>query len=122
ETRTGGGGLYGAAMGLAYIFPPWTGETKLQPSERYFLNNVAFRRSFLLRHPFPAGLGLYRGDCVIHAQRLRRLGHRIWRQPLARATHAPPNGVDHFTWRFLIIGHDLRRPWGILDDATACPK
>lgn len=121
ETRTGGRGLYGAAMGLAYIFPPWSGETELQPSERYFLNNVAFRRSFLLSHPFPTGLGLYRGDCVIHAQRLRRQGHRIWRQPLARASHAPPNGLDHFIWRFLIIGHDLRRQTGILGEDSDDP-
>src|SRR5262249_22496028 len=27
ETRTGGDGLYGAAMSLAYIFPPYSGET-----------------------------------------------------------------------------------------------
>jgi len=117
ETRTGGRGLYGAAMGLAYIFPPFSGESELQPSARYFLNNVAFRRSFLLEHPFPTGLGLYRGDCAIHAQRLRRDGHRIWRQPLARASHAPPNGLDHFVWRFLIIGHDLRRQTTILDES-----
>jgi glycosyl transferase family 2 len=114
ETRTGGDGLYGAAMGLTYIFPPFSGEVELQPTARYFLNNVAFRRSFLLGHPFPTGLGLYRGDCAIHAQRLRRQGHRIWLQPLARASHAPPNGLDHFFWRFLIIGHDMRRQNGIL--------
>ncbi|WNC87768.1 glycosyltransferase family A protein [Thermosynechococcus sp. QKsg1] len=30
----------------------------------------------------------------------------IWRQPQARASHAPPNGLWHFYWRFLLIGHD----------------
>ncbi|PMB30212.1 glycosyl transferase family 2, partial [Fischerella thermalis CCMEE 5319] len=29
-----------------------------------------------------------------------------WRQPQARATHAPPSGLSHFFWRFLLIGHD----------------
>ncbi|MCY7275535.1 MAG: glycosyltransferase family 2 protein, partial [Phormidesmis sp. CAN_BIN44] len=24
----------------------------------------------------------------------------------ARATHAPPNGLSHFFWRLLLIGHD----------------
>ncbi|WP_421657275.1 glycosyltransferase [Leptothermofonsia sp. ETS-13] len=106
ETTTRGIGPYGTAMALTYIFPQYTGETALTPSSQYFLNNVAFRRQFLLENPIPLELPLYRGNCVIHAYNLLKDGHTIWRQPKARATHAPPNGLSHFFWRFLLIGHD----------------
>lgn len=106
ETTTRGSGPYGTAMALTYIFPQYSGETDLAPTSQYFLNNVAFRRDFLLKHPIPAELPLYRGNCVIHAYELRNQGCTIWRQPQARSTHAPPNGLDHFFWRFLLIGHD----------------
>ena len=106
ETRTRGQGPYGTAMALTYIFPQYSGQTELTLTSQYFLNNVAFRREFLLQHPIPSELALYRGNCVIHAQNLVRSGHQIWRQPIARSTHAPPEGPSHFFWRFLLIGHD----------------
>jgi len=107
ETTTRGVGPYGTAMALTYIFPQYSGETDLAPTPQYYLNNVAFRREFLLQHPIPPELPLYRGNCVVHAAELARAGYTIWRQPQARATHAPPNGLSHFFWRFLLIGHDL---------------
>jgi hypothetical protein len=106
ETRTRGIGIYGTAMALAYIFPQYSGQTQMQQSSQYYLNNVAFRREFLLSHPIPTDLPLYRGNCVIHAKELVKSGQIIWRQPQARATHAPPNGWSHFYWRFLLIGYD----------------
>lgn len=106
ETTTRGVGFYGTAMALTYIFPQYSGQKQLTPSNQYFLNNVAFRRQFLLQHPIPTNLPLYRGHCVIHAHDLRTKGYTIWRQPRARANHAPPNGLSHFFWRFLLIGHD----------------
>ena len=106
ETRTRGHGPYGTAMAMTYIFPQYSGQTQLTPTSQYFLNNVAFRRTFLLQHPIPIELPLYRGNCVIHAQSLARSGYQIWRQPIARSTHAPPEGLSHFFWRFLLIGHD----------------
>ncbi|MBE9031133.1 glycosyltransferase family 2 protein [filamentous cyanobacterium LEGE 11480] len=106
ETRTRGIGLYGTAMALAYIFPQYSGQTQLQTGSQYYLNNVAFRREFLLENPIPTELPLYRGNCVIHAKQLTCDGITIWRQPQARATHAPPNGWTHFYWRFLLIGYD----------------
>lgn len=106
ETKTRGRGPYGTAMAMTYIFPQYSGEKALRSVSQYFLNNVAFRRDFLLANPIPANLPLYRGNCAIHAFRLRQQGDRIWQQPLARATHAPPNGLSHFFWRFLLIGCD----------------
>jgi glycosyltransferase involved in cell wall biosynthesis len=106
ETMTRGLGVYGTAMVLAYIFPPFSGQTTLTPTSQYFLNNVAFRRKFLLEHPIPIDLPLYRGNCAIHAYQLTQQGYTIWRQPQARATHSPPFGLSHWFWRFLLIGHD----------------
>lgn len=106
ETTTRGRGPYGTAMALAYIFPQYSGKTELTPTAQYFLNNVAFRREFLLQNPIPAELPLYRGNCVVHVETLKRAGHIIWLNPNARATHAPPDGLAHFFWRFLLIGHD----------------
>ena len=107
ETKTGGAAsVYGTAMAIVYIFPQFSGQEGLQSDERYFLNNVAFRRNFLLEHPIPGTLPLYRGNCVVHAQHLVRLGYTIWRNPQAKAIHAPPNTLKHFFWRFLLIGYD----------------
>jgi glycosyltransferase involved in cell wall biosynthesis len=106
ETTTQGYGPYGTAMAITYIFPQYSGETAIVPTRQYYLNNVAFRRSVLLEAPMPTDLPLYRGNCVIHARSLGDRGHTIWRQPQARALHAPPNGLGHFVWRFLLIGHD----------------
>ncbi len=106
ETTTRGVGVYQTAMALTYIFPQYSGRSQPTPIQQYFLNNVAFRRSLLLKYPIPTHLPLYRGNCVIHAHQLMAIGETIWQQPLARALHAPPSGLHHFFWRFLLIGHD----------------
>jgi glycosyltransferase involved in cell wall biosynthesis len=106
ETTTGGQGAYGTAMALTYIFPQFSQQKQLTTTTRYFLNNVAFRREFLLQNPIPTEIPLYRGNCVVHAQQLLNEGYTIWLQPNARAIHSPPNGLRHFFWRFLLIGHD----------------
>jgi cellulose synthase/poly-beta-1,6-N-acetylglucosamine synthase-like glycosyltransferase len=111
ETTTSANGPYGLGVALTYIFPRWTGQSELRPTNSYFFNNVAFRRQFLLEHPLPADLTLYRGNCVIHAHTLKRNGIVIWRQPTARACHAAPNGGAHFFWRYVLLGYD-----GILID------
>ena len=106
ETTTRGKGPYGTAMALAYIFPQYSDRKELTSTKQYFLNNVAFNREFLLEYPIPTELPLYRGNCAIHAYDLLNSGHTIWQQPQARSTHAPPEGLSHFFWRFLLIGHD----------------
>lgn len=118
ETTTAGVGPYGTAMAITYIFPQYSGETAIAPTRQYYLNNVAFRRSVLLELPMPTELPLYRGNCVIHARGLGEVGHTIWRQPLARALHAPPHGLSHFVWRFLLIGHDYYWQKQLRSDGT----
>nr|WP_277880440.1 glycosyltransferase family 2 protein [Leptolyngbya sp. FACHB-1624] len=118
ETTTNGVGIYGTAMALGYIFPQYSGRTELTPGKSYFLNNVAFRRSFLLSHPIPTDLPLYRGNCAVHAHELVQSGVTIWQQPLAQVLHSPPNGLDHFFWRFLLIGHDYYWQKKLIPTAT----
>lgn len=118
ETTTNGVGIYGTAMALGYIFPQYSGRTELTPGKSYFLNNVAFRRSFLLRHPIPTDLPLYRGNCAVHANELVQSSVTIWQQPLAQVLHSPPNGLDHFFWRFLLIGYDYYWQKKLIPTAT----
>ncbi|HIK34962.1 MULTISPECIES: hypothetical protein [unclassified Thermosynechococcus] len=61
-----------------YEVKMWAAEkaTGMEPAAGYFL----FRRQFLLDHPIPTELPLYRGNCVIHAHTLLHQGKRIWRQ------------------------------------------
>ncbi|HAJ61468.1 MAG TPA: glycosyl transferase family 2, partial [Cyanobacteria bacterium UBA8543] len=106
ETTTPAYGAYGIAIALSYIFPRFSRTEALSPASSYFCNNVAFRRSFLMQHPIPSELPIYRGNCTIHARNLSSEGYKIWRQPLSRATHAAPNGLSHFFWRFLLLGYD----------------
>ncbi len=121
ETTTRGRGPYGTAMAMTYIFPQYSGKTDVAPTSQYFLNNVAFRREFLLKNPIPAELPLYRGNCVIHIEHLKQNGHTIWLNPAARATHAPPNGLSHFFWRFLLIGHDYYWQRRLIQERSQVP-
>jgi glycosyltransferase involved in cell wall biosynthesis len=106
ETTTPILGSYGLAIAMTYIFPRFSRLQALQPSSSYFCNNVAFRRNFLVKHPIPSQLPIYRGNCVVHARSLQDQGYIIWKQPRSQATHAAPNGLSHFFWRFLLLGYD----------------
>jgi len=107
ETMTRDVGPYGTAMALTYIFPQFTDRAEPFPTQQYFLNNVAFRRETLLAVPIPSDLPFFRGNCLLHAYHLRSAGIQIWQQPRARATHAAPESLFYFVWRFMFIGHDM---------------
>lgn len=134
ETTTPVASAYELAIALVYIFPRFSDRVQLASSRGYFCNNVAFDRKFLIEHPIPTRLPIYRGNCTIHARSMQAAGYTIWQQPLARATHAAPNGLTHFYWRFLLLGYDAlavsrlerqssateRPTWQPLRDAIAC--
>ena len=109
ETTVATQNPYGLAMGLVYIFPPFSYKTILYEADNYLLNSVAFRRKVLEKCPLPTDLSIYRGNCLIHARQLREQGYSIWKQPLARAIHACPNGIGHFVDRFFKLGSDAWR-------------
>jgi glycosyltransferase involved in cell wall biosynthesis len=104
ETNIDSRGAYGLGVAIAFSFAPPSPDG-LFKTNRYHLNNVAFRRSVLAEVPIPSRRPCYRMT-GIHVAALQAAGHTIWRQPAARARHAPPNGFSHYMWRFLLFGHD----------------
>jgi glycosyltransferase involved in cell wall biosynthesis len=106
QTTTPVDGPFGVAMALAYLFPRTTDGSGMRTSSHYDTNNSAIRRDFLLAHPFPSDLPMYRGNHVIQARSLMREGHTIWQQPRAVAIHPLPEGASYFFWRFLLLGDE----------------
>jgi glycosyltransferase involved in cell wall biosynthesis len=118
ETTIESSGPYAFGVALAASFPART-SSGLYTSDRYHLNNVAFRRSTLEAVPIPSRRPCYRMS-GLHAARLLAAGYTILRQPAARALHAAPNGLSHFIWRFLLMGYDgVVVPRLIAQDAPA---
>jgi glycosyltransferase involved in cell wall biosynthesis len=105
ETAIDSAGPYGLGVSIAQSFPARASSSGWYSSDRYHLNNVAFRRSVLQEVPIPSRRPCYRMS-GLHAARLLAAGHTIVRQPAARAIHAAPNGLSHFIWRFLLMGYD----------------
>lgn len=107
ETAIGGSGPFALAASISFFFDGYSDETEIYRSRSYYFNNVAFRRAFLLEHPIELDLPLYRGHCSVHARTLAAAGYDVWRQPLARAEHAPPEGLSTIVWRYLLTGRDI---------------
>jgi glycosyltransferase involved in cell wall biosynthesis len=105
ETAIDSSGPYGLAVAIVASFPANGCSPGLYTSDRYHLNNVAFRRSVLEQIPIPSRRPCYRMS-GLHAAALLAAGYTIRRQPAARARHASPNGFSHFIWRFILVGYD----------------
>ena len=122
--------LYSKAFALFWFFPLRSSGGGLTPSDRFFANNVVFRRDLFLAYRFP-DLPLLRGQCWALAEALQRDGHRIYIQNEARVSHPPPNGLQHYARRALCEGHDnafrARLPAGagspsVLSNASSMPS
>jgi Glycosyl transferase family 2 len=107
--------LYSKAFSLWWVFRCDPERTGLEPTERFYANNVAFRTALFLRHGFPP-LPTFRGQCVRLARSLREAGVTILRQHGARVSHPPPNGIGHFVKRALCHGHDIALAPELFDD------
>jgi hypothetical protein len=106
ETSTPVRNVYELAIAIHYFFPRFSYQEQPYESNYYFLNDVAFRRAFLLQHPIPTNLPLYRGNCHLHAFSLHNLsGNKILKNPKAQATHEPPT-LSFSIWRYLLMGRD----------------
>ncbi len=106
ETKIPVTGIYSMATALNYMLHRQPSKAKLTKTPFYYFNNVAFRRQVLCQIPMPTDLPIYRGTCSVHSRLLMQKGHCIWKQSIAEAWHAPPNGIQHYFWRFLAMGHD----------------
>lgn len=81
---------------LGWIFPPRSPETTLGKANgrQFWANNMACRRSFFLRHPYPAGhdpLGA-RNACRRLKDLLAAEGIEVWHASGAKVSHPAPDG------------------------------
>lgn len=107
ETTTPISGPFSLAFALTFNFPRLTGESELSASATYWANNVAARRRTLERIPLPDPSELFRGQNLIHTNRILAQSGVILRQPKARAWHAvlPPSEIIQ---RYYKLGRDAK--------------
>lgn len=99
--------LKGKALAEGWLFPPRSDSDALTKTSFFLANNVAFRRDFLLAHPFPAMPdGVTRGACVSLTRQLESEGVTIWLAGGARASHPPPKDLTRVLIRALAEGRD----------------
>lgn len=106
ETSTPIRNLYDLAIAIHYLFPRFSNLVAPYSVKGYAMNNVAFRRDFLLKNPISYNLPLYRASCYIHGFYIKEcLGYEIIKNPLAKSIHEPPS-VSFHIWRYLLRGRD----------------
>ena len=100
--------LVSKSFAAGWFFPLRDEREEPNPDARpFFANNVAFRRSVFLDHPYPAlHEGQTRGSCTRLAKELRASGVSILYVPGARTAHPAPNGWAHICVRALAEGRD----------------
>jgi hypothetical protein len=99
-------GLYGKTFALAWFFPLRATDAHVRPAQKFFANNVAFRRPIFEQFPFPPLEDASRGSCWRLAHVLVENGIRIVKATDAQVEHPAPNGVRHFLARGLAQGRD----------------
>jgi hypothetical protein len=101
-------GLVSKAFAAGWFFPHRDEHDESGPDHRgFFANNVAFRRSVFLAHPYPPlEEGQTRGACACLAKELGASGLSISYVPSARVAHPAPHGWKHICVRALAHGRD----------------
>lgn len=97
--------LYTRAFALFWFFPLRASGSELIRTERFFANNVVFRKEIFDKHPFPVSAKL-RGQCADLARQLVKEDIGLYLHQGARVYHPPPHGLLHFIKRALCAGHD----------------
>lgn len=97
--------FYDRSIALFWLFQLRTDRDEIEPADRFFGNNVAFRREVIRANPFPAQ-NTFRGHAYLLAKSLQEKGVKMVRQTGARVSHPPPNGLRHFINRAMCEGHD----------------
>jgi glycosyltransferase involved in cell wall biosynthesis len=101
-------GPWTLANALSFVFPRFSDDGEPVPVPYYHANNAAFRRSLLERVPLVANDGMYRSHFILHSARMREEGVVIWRQPRARALHAPFRPKELVRRIFQVGGDSVR--------------
>ena len=99
--------LWAKAFALAWFFPLRADAAdRIDVSESFFANNVAFRRETARAFPFPPVPGAARGACRVLAGQLRAHHVSLVVNPAALVSHPPPAGVRRAVARALVQGRD----------------
>jgi glycosyltransferase involved in cell wall biosynthesis len=93
------------AFSLFWVFDQKAEDTRMFAAEKFFANNVAFKRVTFERYFFPQ-FDAFHGQCYVLAKQMTRDGITIYRHNGARASHPPTNGIAHFIKRGICEGHD----------------
>lgn len=106
QTYVAPSGLFGKAFSCA-----WTYEFRdpcggLFVPDKFYANNIVFRRQALLPEGFPAIGRRTRGGATGIRQRLRQQGIEIWENRRAAVAHPPPSDWSHLAERALAHGRD----------------
>jgi glycosyltransferase involved in cell wall biosynthesis len=99
-------GAYSLGIAINYMLHRQAASSELKKCKFYYLNNVAFRRTFFSEHPIPDYIKIFRGTCSVHSKQIAERGIPIWKNALAKAYHLPPQNLKYYLLRFLIMGHD----------------
>ena len=114
-------GFWGRSMALASVFQPRTESPGVVAIDRFFANNLAFRREAAIAFPFPAVAGTARASCVALSRQLAEAGVGVVANRAARASHPAPAGLRRTLARALVHGRDtvLLADAGIGEPITA---
>ncbi len=104
------GSFFNKAFALGWIFPLRCSDDTLRPGtdRQFWANNVAFRRDFFLKNPYPTNEGSHesRNACRRLRDRLAAQKIPIWRAGNARVSHPAPDGWSKALLHALVEGRD----------------
>ena len=101
--------FFSRTFALIWFFPMAHGDERFAAKRAINANNVAFRRDWIVGHPFPQHKG-FKVSCTLLMHQLRREGHAIINAD-ARVYHYSPRGWRFFYWRALVTGRDADRKY-----------
>jgi hypothetical protein len=94
-------------VALIWTFPTDHPRDRSARKQNLYVNNCAFRSSWLKANPFRLNEG-FKVDCTLLVDSLREQGHRIVCTD-ARCGHQPLRGWRFLVWRALVTGRDEDR-------------
>ena len=106
ETHVDASTFWTRSLALAWVFEVRTDSSEIVDVREFLANNLAFRTSVALAHPFPIVEGTARGSCVALAKELAEAGIVVIANRAAKAAHPPPNGFVRAVERALVHGRD----------------
>lgn len=104
------GSFFNRAFALGWIFPLRSAENTLRlgNDRQFWANNLACRRDFFLRNPFPTNTECHesRNACRRLRDQLAAQKIPIWRAGNARVSHPAPDGWSKALLHALVEGRD----------------